>query len=228
VQDLAVLAGEDQAGIDPGSSPGEALLELPDPVGLEGGHGERVEGELPEAAGRLGLGDDHGLPIHNNDGLDDGEPARRGLQVDRPPGQAEQFASAHPGGGEQQPHRAQAVLARRLEERPELLGRPHTALPAGDTWRVGSVGDVAGDQAPTHRITKRLVQQHVDVADALRLEPAAAVPPPMFSEIRVEAVQMSGGQRLERNVAERWEDLSFGVDAVGRPGGRPHSGPHGR
>ena len=40
VEDLAVLAGEDQAGVGPGRPPGQALLELPDAVGLQGGRGE--------------------------------------------------------------------------------------------------------------------------------------------------------------------------------------------
>jgi hypothetical protein len=55
VHDLAVLAGEDQAGVDPGRPPRRALLELADPVGLERGRGERVEGELPRAGGGPGL-----------------------------------------------------------------------------------------------------------------------------------------------------------------------------
>jgi hypothetical protein len=53
VLDLAVLAGEHQAGVDPGRRPRQALLELPDPVRLEGSHGEGVEGKLPAAAGVL-------------------------------------------------------------------------------------------------------------------------------------------------------------------------------
>ena len=227
VQDLAVLAGEDQAGVHPRRSPGQSLLELADPMGLEGRDGERVNGELPEAGGCLGLGHDHRLPVHDNDGLDDREPAGRGLQVNRSPGQAEQFASAHPGGGEQQPHRGQAVAAGGLEEGPELVGRPHGPLLTGDTWRVGGIGDVAGDEAPPHRIAERLVQQDVDVADALGLEAAAAVPPAMLCQVGVQAVEVSGHERLERDVAQRREDLGLGVDAVGRPGGRPDGGPHG-
>src|SRR6266508_6535821 len=39
VQDLAVVAGEHQAGVDPHRSPGQALLELPDPVGVESRRG---------------------------------------------------------------------------------------------------------------------------------------------------------------------------------------------
>jgi hypothetical protein len=42
VQELAVLAGEDQAGVNPGRPPRQPLLELPDTVSLERGGGERV------------------------------------------------------------------------------------------------------------------------------------------------------------------------------------------
>jgi hypothetical protein len=228
VEDLAVLVREDQAGVDPGRPPRQALLELPDPVRLQGGRGERVEGELPAAGGGLGLGHHHRSLVHDHDRLDDGEPPGRGLQVDRPPGQAEQLAAAHPGGGEQQPHRGQAVLAGGLQEGTELLGRPHGPLPTGHARRVSGIRDVAGGQAPAHRITKGLVQQDMDMPDALGLEPAAAVPPAMLCKVGVQAVKVAGRQRLQRDVAQRWKDLRFGVDAVGRPGGRPDGRPHGR
>jgi hypothetical protein len=68
----------------------------------------------------------------------------------------------------------------------------------------------------------------MDVADALGLEPAAAVPPPMLCQVGVQAVEMRGRERLERDVAQRREDLGLGVDAIGRPGGRADGGPHGR
>lgn len=70
-------------------------------MGLQSRHSERVEGELSAAAGRLGLGDDGWAPVDDHHGLDDGEPARHDPQVDRPPGQPEQLAAAHTGGGEQ-------------------------------------------------------------------------------------------------------------------------------
>jgi hypothetical protein len=146
VQDLAVLAGEHQAGVDPRRPPGQALLQLPDAMGLERGGGERVEGELPAAGGGLGLGHHHRPLVDDHDGLDDGEPAGRGLQVDRSPGQAEQLAAAHPGGGEQQPHRGQAILACGRQEGAEFFGRPGAPLLAGHTRRVGGVGDIASDQ----------------------------------------------------------------------------------
>ena len=111
-------------------------------VGLERGCGGRVEDELAAAGGGLGLGHHDRLLVNDHDRLDDGEPAGHGFQVDRPPGQAEQLASAHAGGDEQQPHRGQAVAAGGVEEGPELLGRPHCPLLAGDTWRIGGVGDV--------------------------------------------------------------------------------------
>jgi hypothetical protein len=72
------------------------------------------------------------------------------------------------------------------------------------------------------------MQQHVDVADALGLEPTAAVSPPMLGKVGVEAIEMRGCQRLQRNMAQRRDDLGFGIDAVGRPGGRSDSGPGGR
>jgi hypothetical protein len=72
------------------------------------------------------------------------------------------------------------------------------------------------------------VQQHVDVADALGFEPAAAVPPAMRCKVGVQAVEVGGRERLQRDVAQRREDLGLGVDAVGRPGGRADDGPCGR
>lgn len=80
VEDLPVLAGEDQARVSPRRPPGEPLLELPDPVPFEHGGGERVEGELPASTGLLGLGDDDWAPVDDHHGLDDSEPAGRGVR----------------------------------------------------------------------------------------------------------------------------------------------------
>jgi hypothetical protein len=69
-------------------------------------------------------------------------------------------------------HRGQAVFTGRRQERSKLLGRPDALRLAGDTRRVGGIVNVPDDKTPAHRIAERLVQQHVDVADALGLEPA--------------------------------------------------------
>jgi hypothetical protein len=98
VQGLAVLAGEHQARVGPRGPPGQPLLKLPDPMGLESDHGKWVQGELAVTAGGLGLGHNDRLLVNDDDHLDNGEPAGHDLQVDRPPGQAEQFASSHAGG----------------------------------------------------------------------------------------------------------------------------------
>jgi hypothetical protein len=68
----------------------------------------------------------------------------------------------------------------------------------------------------------------VDVPDALGLEPTAAVPPAVLGKVGVEAVEVRRRQRLQWNVAQCRDDLGLGVDAVGRPGGRPDGGPYGR
>jgi hypothetical protein len=48
----------------------------------------------------------------------------------------------------------------------------------------------------------------------------------MLCKVGVQTVEMSRGERLQRNVAQYRDDLGLGVDAVGRPGGRP-DGPTG-
>jgi hypothetical protein len=55
----------------------------------------------------------------------------------------------------------------------------------------------------------------VDAADALWLEPAPAIPPAMLCKVCVEAVEVSGCQRLQRDISQRREDVGLGVDAVG-------------
>jgi hypothetical protein len=68
----------------------------------------------------------------------------------------------------------------------------------------------------------------MDVADALGLQPTTAVPPSMLCKVDVEAVEVSSVQCLERNVAERRENIGLGVNAIGRPGGWPDGGARGQ
>jgi hypothetical protein len=86
MQDLAVLVGEHQPGVDPRRPPGQPFPKLAESVGLQGRHSEWVEGDLPVAGGGLGLGHYNGPLVDDHDGLDDGEPARRRFQINRPPG----------------------------------------------------------------------------------------------------------------------------------------------
>ena len=133
--------------------------------GLEHGDGPRIEVDGASTAGGLHVGDARFVLDRLNLLFDDEAGV---VEVDVAPGEPEHFAAAHAGvGGEVDRHVPLAVFDAR-EELAKLLGGPGVHLAGACSWRVGEVGDVAGDAALAHRVGECLADDAVDVAHRLR------------------------------------------------------------
>jgi hypothetical protein len=142
-----------------------------------------------------------------------------GVQVDIDPAQPGQFGTSHPGGGDQQPQRIQAILARVRQQGPQLLGSPDLHLRGGAPRRGDRVGRVADQVAEADGVLEGPVQHGVDVAHRLGGQ-ALAVPPGVGEEDAVEGAEVGGGEPLQLDVPEPGHDMDPGVvGVVGERGG---------
>jgi hypothetical protein len=164
----AVGTGEDQPRVHPGRPDLGAFLVLASLVLAQGGQGGRVQGQGPLAHPGLGLGLVHHIVDHHA-GPPGGEPS--GVEVDVDPAQPGQFGAPHPGGGDQQPQRVQAIVASVGQEAAELLGGPDLHLGGGAPGWGDGVGHVADQVAEADGILEGPVQHRVDVAHRLGAGP---------------------------------------------------------
>jgi len=109
-----------------------------------------------------------------------------------------------------------------VEERSELLGVPDPhRVPGGgaELGRVGKGGDVADDASLALGVGERLVDHLVDRVDGLGCQPAT----PLISrrKLRVQAVEVLGGEALERDASYGWDHVKVDGAAVGVERARP-------
>jgi hypothetical protein len=121
MQRLAVLAREHQTAISPCLAPSQPFLELALSVCSQFGHGRIVEFDCARTTGlRLAF---YNLVADSNSVSAHGQHAA--FKVEVGPAQTGKFSSTHSGHERDDPKGALSVLLDVIEERTDLLGRPH-------------------------------------------------------------------------------------------------------
>ena len=184
---IAELVAEDEVVVPVRRSGEGALGELHVTVDAQRLNRDGVERDCAAAPGRLRRAE-RDAATGRDQLLLDGEACA--LQVQRPPGEAEQLSPPHPCGRRQPPERVQAVAADVLHEAAQLRGCPGGCARATTSGRVGHAGDVARDPRPPLRVAQRAPEHGVDEAPGGDRETRAL-------ELGVEAVQVAGRERLE-------------------------------
>lgn len=213
LQRPAVLPGEDPSAILVLVAPSDPLFNFERHPGDESIDGPIVE--VDSASPPVGLRrslrhsapDAHTLSLHRN---------RLGAEVDRIPAESHDFPAAHPRHGRDPPHRVEAILTDRSEERRQFVGRPRDHVVIGLGLGMCLVRRVARDQPILDRILEGTVQSVVDPVNRPRGQGGQRC---------VEGLDRCRVEILEPPIAERAAEEIPGADFMSMVD-RDHYGAH--
>ena len=130
--------------------------------------------------------------LARDDGSRTGDADLGEVQVDVPPAEVEQLALASAGVGDEAVEGEQPMLPGRVEEGPELAGRPHSPRFRPGLARSFRPLDRIGKQELVNHdsITERLTQYRMDILDSARGQ-TCAVPATVCGQLALELRETS-------------------------------------